>query len=61
VIIIPRKKNESVVISDDIILTIIEIRRDKVRLGVELPEGATIFRCEVFEGIGGQKEGGRDQ
>jgi len=35
VIVIPRKKGESVVINDDIILTVIEIRGDKVRLGVE--------------------------
>ena len=34
---IPRKKGESVVFGDDIILTVIEIRGDKVRLGVEHP------------------------
>ena len=34
-IVIPRKKGESVVINEDIILTVIEIKGDKVRLGVE--------------------------
>ena len=39
-IVIPRKIGESVVINDDIILTVIEVRGDKVRLGVEHPEGS---------------------
>ena len=36
-IFVPRKKDESIVLGDDIILTVIEIRGDKVRLGVEHP------------------------
>ena len=46
-IVIPRKKGESIVIGDDIILTVIEVRGDKVRLGVELPRAApfTGERC----------------
>ena len=51
VIVIPRKKGESVVINDDIILTVIEIRGDKVRLGIEHPKGATVHRREVYEAI----------
>ena len=43
-IIIPRKKDESIVLGDDIILTVIEIRGDKVRLGVEHPKGVTVHR-----------------
>ena len=50
-IVIPRKTGESVVINDDIILTVIEIRGDKVRLGVEHPKGATVHRREVYEAI----------
>ena len=50
-IVIPRKKGESVVINDDIILTVIEIRGDKVRLGVEHPKGVTVHRREVYEVI----------
>jgi carbon storage regulator len=60
VIVLPRKQGESVVLGDDIILTVIEIRGDKVRLGVELPQGATLHRREVYEAIVAQKEGGRD-
>ncbi len=50
-IVIPRKKGESVVINDNIILTVIEIRGDKVRLGIEHPKGATVHRREVYEAI----------
>jgi len=51
VFVIPRKKGESVVIGDDIILTVIEVRGDKVRLGVEHPKGGTVHRREVYEAI----------
>jgi carbon storage regulator len=51
VIVIPRKKGESVVFGDDIILTVIEIKGDKVRLGVEHPKEVTVHRREVYEAI----------
>ncbi len=50
-IVIPRKKGESVVLGDDIILTVIEIKGDKVRLGVEHPKDVTVHRAEVYEAI----------
>ena len=59
-IVITRTMNEGIVLGDDIILTVIEIKGDKVRLGVELPQGATLHRREVYEAIVAQKEGGRD-
>ena len=50
-IVIPRKKGESVVFGDDIIVTVIEIRGDKVWLGVEHPKEVTVHRREVYEAI----------
>ncbi len=47
--VIPRKQGESVVIGDDIILTVIEVRGDQVRLGVEHPQGGTVHRREMYE------------
>ena len=55
-IVLPRKKGESVVIGDDIILTVIEVRGDKVRLGIEHPKGVTFHRQEVYEAIQSQQE-----
>ncbi len=49
--LVSRMKNEGIVLGDDIILTVIEIRGDKVRLGVEHPRGVTVHRPEVYEAI----------
>jgi carbon storage regulator len=51
VYVIPRKKGESVAIGDDIILTVIDVRGDKVRLGVEHPKGGTVQSRELYEAI----------
>ena len=53
-IIIPRKVGESIVIGDDIVVTVVQIRGDKVRLGIEHPPEASVHRQEVFDAI--QKE-----
>jgi carbon storage regulator len=53
---IPRKTGESVVIDDDIILTVIEIRGDKVRFQIECPKEATVHRKEVYEAISKVKD-----
>ena len=58
-IVIPREKGESVVIGDDIILTVIEVRGDKVRLGIEHPKGVTVQRREIDEAILSQQEVGQ--
>jgi len=50
-IVIPRKLGESVVIGDNIIVTVVEIRGDKVRLGIEYPPKTTVHRQEVYEAI----------
>jgi carbon storage regulator CsrA len=52
---LPRKKNETVVIGDDIVVTVVEINGDKVRLGVVVPRGVSVHRAEVFEAIHGHK------
>jgi carbon storage regulator len=46
-----RKQNESLVIGDSIIVTVIEIRGDKVRLGIEHPLDVPVHRREVFDAI----------
>lgn len=50
-LVLSRKKDESIVINDDIVVTIVEIRRDKVRLGFEAPKDVPIHRREVYEAI----------
>ena len=50
-LVLSRKKNESVVISDSVVVTIVEIRGDKVRLGIEAPEEVPVHRREVYDAI----------
>ena len=50
-LVLSRKKNESIVINDNIVVTVIDIRGDKVRLGFEAPKNVPIHRREVYEAI----------
>jgi carbon storage regulator len=50
-LVLSRKKNESLVISDIITIVVLEIRGDKVRLGVEAPKEISVHRREVWDAI----------
>ncbi len=50
-LVLSRKKNESIVVNDVIVITVVEIRGDKVRLGIEAPREVPIHRSEVFAAI----------
>ena len=50
-LVLSRKNNESIVINDQIVVTVIEIRGDKVRLGIEAPKEVPVHRREVFDAI----------
>ena len=61
-LILSRKKHESIVIGDGLIrITIVQIRGDKVRIGIEAPDDIPVHRSEVQEAIerGGQKRAGQ--
>jgi len=50
-LILSRKTNEKIMIGDDISISIIEIRGDQVRIGVDAPKSVKVFRQEVFDAI----------
>ena len=50
-LILSRKTNEKIMIGDDISISIIEIRGDQVRIGVDAPKTVKVFRQEVFDAI----------
>jgi carbon storage regulator len=50
-LVLSRKLNESIVIRDNIAITVVEIRGDKVRLGIEAPKEVPVHRREVYEAI----------
>ncbi len=50
-LVLSRKKDESIVINNNIRIVVVEIRGDKVRLGVEAPKEVPVHRREVFDAI----------
>lgn len=50
-LVLSRKKNESIVIDGRIVVTVVEIKGDKVRLGIAAPAEVPVHRSEVFEAI----------
>jgi carbon storage regulator len=59
-LVLSRKKNESIIINDHVTVTVIEIRGDKVRLGIEAPKNVSVHRREVYEAIHGHEPPGPD-
>lgn len=55
-LVLSRKKNESIVINNDVTVTVVEIRGDKVRLGIVAPKEVPVHRQEVYDAIHAGKE-----
>lgn len=55
-LVLSRKKNESIIINDNITVTVVEIRGDKIRLGIDAPKEVTVHRREVYEAIHNQNK-----
>jgi len=53
-LVLSRKKNESIVINDEIVITVVEVRGDKVRLGIQAPRDVPVHRSEVHAAIHGE-------
>ena len=50
-LVLSRKKGESIIINDNIVVTVVDIRGDKVRLGFDAPKDVPIHRSEVYDAI----------
>jgi carbon storage regulator len=55
-LVLSRKKGESIQINDSVFITVVEICGNKVRLGIEAPKGVTVHRREVYDAIHLAKE-----
>lgn len=55
-LVLSRKKNESIVINDDIEIVVVEIHGDKVRLGITAPKHVPVHRREVYDDIKKEEE-----
>lgn len=58
-LVLSRKKDESIIINDNVVVMIVEIRGDKVRLGVEAPKEVSVHRREVYDAIKRNTKGGQ--
>ena len=50
-LVLSRHRDESIMIGDDIVITIVDIRGDKVRLGIHAPQAIPVHRQEVYDAI----------
>lgn len=50
-LILSRKTNEKIIIGNDIIVSIIEVRGDQVKIGVEAPRTVKVYRQEIYQAI----------
>jgi len=50
-LVLSRKRDESIIIGDNVVITIIDIRGEQVKLGVSAPKNISIHRKEVYEAI----------
>ena len=50
-LVLSRQRDESIIIGDNVVVTIVDVRGDKVRLGIEAPREVSVHRREVYEAI----------
>lgn len=59
-LVLSRSRDEKVMIGNDIVITIVDVRDGKVRLGFDAPRNVPIHREEVFHAINREAHGGRN-
>ena len=55
-LVLSRQKDESIIIGDDVEITIVDVRGDKVRLGINAPREISVHRKEIYEAIQREKQ-----
>lgn len=58
-LVLSRHRDEQIIIGDDIKITVVDIRGDKVRLGIDAPKEVSVHRSEIYDAIQRQKGGDR--
>jgi carbon storage regulator len=54
-LVLSRQKDESIIIGDDVEITIVDVRGDKVRLGINAPRSISVHRKEIYDAIQREK------
>ena len=60
-LVLSRQKDESIIIGDNIEIVIVDVRGDKVRLGITAPREISVHRKEVYDAIQKEKEASVDK
>ena len=58
-LILTRAKGESIMIGDEIVITVVEVRGSQVRIGIEAPKEVDVHREEIYERVQKEKSGNR--
>ena len=59
-LVLSRKKNESIVVNDNVTIVVVDIRGDKVRLGIEAPKEIAVHRREIQDLVESQRKAAMD-
>ena len=57
-LVLSRHRDESIIIGDDIVITVVDVRGDKVRLGIDAPTDIPVHRQEVYDAIQRERQAG---
>lgn len=57
-LVLSRHRDESIIIGDNIVITVVDVRGDKVRLGIDAPTDIPVHRQEVYEAIQRERQHG---
>ena len=60
-LVLSRQKDESIMIGDDVEITIVDVRGDKVRLGINAPRSIAVHRREIYDAIQREKAAKAEQ
>ena len=60
-LVLSRQRDESIMIGDDVEIIIVDVRGDKVRLGITAPKNIPVHRREIYDAIQREKEESQKQ
>lgn len=55
-LVLSRYRDESIVIGDDVVITVVDVRGDRVRLGIDAPAHISVHRREIYDAIAREKK-----
>lgn len=59
-LVLSRQRDESIMIGDDVEIIIVDVRGDKVRLGITAPKSIPVHRREIYDAIQREKDGKKE-